>query len=119
MPVGSVVGELEHDLWDSDWVTPRTVSDSVTSTDGVRHVRSIGFVEVDTVPTLWEMGLNLHSVGTVSTKVEVVGLDTVEVWRGLSLTSESEVEIIGGLGVWVADQHPQPIGKRGDSLGRR
>lgn len=119
-PGRGTVGEFGHDLGDSDRVGPRTVSDSVTASNGIRHVRAILLVEIDTVPALGEVGLDLHTIGTISIKVEVVGSDTSLVGRWVDLTSEKESETVGSLAVGVTGKHPQSIGERRDGLvGRR
>jgi hypothetical protein len=119
-PSRSVVGEFEHDLRDSDRVGPRTVTDSVTASDWVGHVRSIRLVKVDTVPTLREVGLDLHTIGAVPIEVEVLRSNTSLVGRWVDLTSEKESERIGLLAIGTSDQHPQTVRERRDDfVGRR
>jgi len=101
-------------------VGPRTVTDSVTASDWVGHVRSIRLVEVDTVPALREVGLDLHTVGAVPIEVEVLRSDTSLVRRWVDLTSEKESKRIGRLALGISDQDPQPVRERRDDfVGRR
>ena len=64
-------------------------------------MRAIRLVEVDTVPTLREVSLDLHTVGAITSKIEVVGSDRSLVRRWVDLAGKGKGETVGLLGLGV------------------
>ena len=87
-PGRGIPGEFEHDLRDSDRMSPRTLSRSVVGPGSVRHMRLIGFVEILTIPTIGEESLDSDTVWTIYVKVEGVLLNVASDEIGVDVTCE-------------------------------
>jgi len=87
-PSRGIPSELKHDLGNSDWVGPRTLSGTVVGPGSVRHVRLIGFVEILTVPTIGEEGFDSDTIRTIYVKVEVVLQNVASDEIGVDVTCE-------------------------------
>jgi hypothetical protein len=117
-PSRGIPGEFEHDLGNTDGMSPWTLSLSVVGASGVGHVRLIRLVEILTVPTSGEEGLDSDTVRAWDVKVEVVLLDTSGEEIGIDVTSE-ERDTARDLVHWATGEHPQSLGERSDGLNGR
>lgn len=87
-PSRGTPGKFEHDLGNSDWMSPRTLSLTIVGASRIGHVRLVGLVEILTVPTGREDGLDSDTVRTWDVEVEVVLVNASGEEIGIDVTSE-------------------------------